>query len=57
MPSLDAAAGRKRRLGESLLTTDAAKIAYEHGADQDVFDHCVYDVVASNDEEMAGVHL
>ena len=59
MPSLDAAAGRKRRrrLGESLLSNDAATHACGHVINQEFFDNCVYDVLASNDAEMANAYL
>ena len=43
----------KRRLGESLITKEEASTACEHvGAAQK--DDCIFDVLATNDKEMAG---
>ena len=55
MPSLDASAGRqlRRRLGQSLITREAAEMACGHTEDK--FD-CTYDVLASNDLDMAGAY-
>ena len=56
MPSLEASAGRKgrRRLGESLVTKEAAEIACEHAGEDKLA--CTYDVLASNDLDMAGAY-
>ena len=57
MPSVDAMAGRKlrRRLGEALVSQKDAEAACEHAA-ADEFDACVFDVLATNNKDLAGVY-
>lgn len=49
------AATKKRRLGESLVIQEAAEFACA-GVDEDNFDACVFDVLATNDVEFAGAY-
>ena len=47
------ASKRRRRLGESLISKDDAAMACA-GADEDDRDACIFDVLATNDKDMAG---
>ena len=57
MPTMDAAAGRnlRRRLGEALITKDDAHRACAHATAEN-HDACVFDVLATNDKDMAGAY-
>lgn len=45
----------RRRLGEVIITEEEASIACTH-ANQDDVDACIFDVLATNDKEMAGAY-
>ena len=56
MPSMDASAGRKkRRLREATISEEDAALACAH-VDYDDRDGCIYDVLATNDKDMAGAY-
>ena len=48
-------AEKRRRLGESMITEEDAFIACAH-ADEENRDACVFDVLATNDKELAGAY-
>lgn len=59
MPSFDVKHGRKlrRRLGEAMITQEAAEAACRaRFLEEDDFDSCVFDVLATNDKETAGAY-
>merc|ERR1711865_1271142 len=45
----------RRRLGEASITVEEAKIACSH-VNPDEFGLCMFDVMASNDKELAGIY-
>ena len=49
----DKVAKKNRRLGEALVTEEDARIACNH-VPMEVRDECIFDVLASNDKDMAG---
>ena len=54
MPDPKAKVGR--RLGESSIQKEAAEAACEHVLDEIEFQHCVFDVMATNDLDLAGAY-
>lgn len=53
MPTDSIMKSRKRRLGESKISTEAAKQACALAYDQDA---CVFDVLATQNKDMAGAY-
>ena len=45
----------RRRLGESLMTQKDAEAACAHASEED-FKDCIFDVLATNDEAVAGTY-
>jgi hypothetical protein len=54
MPTL--AESESRRLGESSIDMNDAKRACAHVSDPQDFDACVFDILATNDKDMAGAY-
>ena len=56
MPDVETSSAKKRRrLGESMISQEDAAVACAH-AHADEFDVCIFDVLATNDRELAGAY-